>query len=51
MPRPAGVKAIDRATIPQMVPHLLRFLAVMLIVQLLITFVPAITTALPSLMK
>jgi C4-dicarboxylate transporter DctM subunit len=43
--------AIGRATIPQMVPHLLRFLAVMLVVQLLITFVPAITTALPSLMN
>lgn len=43
--------AIGRASIPQMIPHLMRFLAVMLIVQLLITFVPPITTALPSLMK
>jgi C4-dicarboxylate transporter DctM subunit len=43
--------AIGRATIPQMMPHLVRFLAVMIVVQLLVTFVPAITTALPSLMK
>lgn len=43
--------AVGRARIPDMTPHLLRFLAVMILVQLLITFVPAITTALPSLME
>jgi tripartite ATP-independent transporter DctM subunit len=43
--------AIGRASIPQMMPHLWRFLLVMLVVQLLITFVPPITTALPSLME
>jgi C4-dicarboxylate transporter DctM subunit len=43
--------AIGRTSIPAMMPHLLRFVAVMVTVQLLITFVPFITTALPSLMK
>lgn len=42
--------AIGRSSVPEMMPHLLRFLAVMFIVQLLITFVPPITTALPALM-
>lgn len=42
--------AIGDATVPQMIPHLMRFLAVMFIVQLLITFVPWICTGLPSLM-
>jgi len=43
--------AIGRTSIPQMMPYLLRFLAVMFVVQILITFVPFITTALPSLMN
>lgn len=43
----AGVGNVD---VPSLVPHVLRFLGVMLIVQLLVTFVPPITTFLPSLM-
>ncbi len=43
--------AVGKTSIPPMMPHLLRFLAVMMVVQLLITFVPMITTALPALMK
>lgn len=43
--------AIGRCSVPQMIPHLLRFLAVMIFVQILITFVPLITTALPALME
>jgi tripartite ATP-independent transporter DctM subunit len=41
---------IGRVEVSQLVPHVLRFLIVMLIVQLLVTYVPAITTTLPSLM-
>ena len=43
----AGVGGVP---VPQLVPHVLRFVAVMIVVQLLITFVPFITRALPSLM-
>lgn len=43
--------AVGRSSVPQMMPYLLRFLAVMFFVQLLITFVPPITTWLPSLME
>jgi TRAP-type C4-dicarboxylate transport system permease large subunit len=43
----AGVGKVE---VPQIVPHVLRFVAVMMVVQLLIIFVPAITTFLPSLM-
>lgn len=43
--------AIGRSSVPEMLPYLLRFLAVMLCVQLLITFLPPISTALPSLME
>jgi TRAP-type transport system periplasmic protein len=39
-----------RVGVSELVPNLLRFLAVMLAVQLLITYVPFVTTALPSLM-
>jgi tripartite ATP-independent transporter DctM subunit len=42
--------AVGRVEVSQVVPHVMRFLIPMLIVQLLITYVPAITTALPSLM-
>jgi C4-dicarboxylate transporter DctM subunit len=42
--------AVGRVTVAEMVPHVLRFLPAMMIVQLLITYVPFITTALPSLM-
>jgi tripartite ATP-independent transporter DctM subunit len=41
---------VGRVEVSQLVPHVLRFLTVMLFVQLLITYLPAITTALPSLM-
>jgi TRAP-type C4-dicarboxylate transport system permease large subunit len=43
--------AVGRTDIPQMMPYLLRFLAVMFVVQLLITFVPLITTGLPRFME
>ena len=42
--------AIGKVGILQMTPHLLKFLAVMVFVQLLITFVPMLTTWLPSFM-
>jgi len=42
--------AVGKVTVAEMVPHVLRFLPAMMIVQLLITYVPFITTALPSLM-
>src|SRR5690606_41101140 len=41
---------VGRVEVAELVPHVLRFLGMMLIVQLLITFVPPVTTALPSLM-
>lgn len=43
--------AVGRVGISEMVPHVLRFLLAMCIVQLFITYVPFVTTALPSLMK
>jgi C4-dicarboxylate transporter DctM subunit len=42
--------AVGKVGILAMTPYVLRFLLVMILVQLLITFVPAITTWLPSLM-
>ena len=41
---------VGKVSINSMIPYVLRFILVMMIVQLLITFVPFITTALPSLM-
>jgi tripartite ATP-independent transporter DctM subunit len=41
---------VGRVEVSALVPHVLRFLAVMVAVQLLVTYVPAVTTALPSLM-
>lgn len=41
---------VGRVEISQLVPHVLRFVGVMIVVQFLITYVPFITTALPSLM-
>lgn len=43
--------AVGKVTVAEMVPHVLRFLPAMVTVQLLITYVPFITTALPSLME
>ena len=43
--------AVGRTTISSMVPYVLRFLLVMVVVQLMITYIPFITTALPSLMN
>jgi len=43
--------AVGKVGISEMIPHVLRFLLFMIIVQLLITYVPFITTALPSLMR
>ena len=43
--------AVGRVDVSLMVPHILRFLPAMIIVQLLVTYVPFITTALPSLMR
>ncbi len=43
--------AVGQVSIAQMLPYILRFLLVMIIVQLLITYVPPITTFLPSLME
>ncbi len=43
--------AVGRVGISEMVPHTLRFMLAMCIVQALITYVPFVTTALPSLMK
>lgn len=42
--------AVGKVDILQMTPYVLRFLVIMLIIQLMITFIPAITTYLPSLM-
>ncbi len=42
--------AVGQVSIAQMVPYVLRFLLVMVVVQLLITYVSPITTFLPSLM-
>lgn len=41
---------VGKTNINEMLPYVFRFLAVMLIVQLLITYIPFISTALPSLM-
>lgn len=41
---------VGKVSINSMIPYVLRFILVMMIVQLLIKFVPFITTALPSLM-
>ncbi|UCC99195.1 MAG: TRAP transporter large permease [Phycisphaerales bacterium] len=43
--------AVGRVRIGQMVPYVLRFMAVMVVIQLLITYVPAFTTWLPGLLK
>jgi tripartite ATP-independent transporter DctM subunit len=43
--------AVGHVKISQMTPYVLRFMAVMVAVQLLITYVPAFTTWLPSLSK
>ena len=42
---------VGKTGINEMLPYVFRFLAVMLIVQLLITYIPFISTALPSLME
>jgi C4-dicarboxylate transporter DctM subunit len=42
--------AVGRVSIASMVPYVLRFLAIMFLVQLLITFIPQVTTFFPSLM-
>ncbi|MDR8390635.1 TRAP transporter large permease [Aliifodinibius sp. S!AR15-10] len=42
--------AVGKTDILAMTPYVLRFLGIMLIVQLMITFIPAITTYLPSFM-
>lgn len=42
---------VGKTSINEMLPYVFRFLTVMLIVQLLITYVPFISTALPSLME
>lgn len=41
---------VGKTNINEMLPYVFRFLVVMLIVQLLITYIPFISTALPSLM-
>ena len=41
---------VGKVKITEMIPHVLKFLVVMIIVQLLITYVPPITLALPGLM-
>lgn len=43
--------AVGKTNISSMVPHVLRFVAVMYIVQLIITYFPPASTFLPSLMK
>ena len=53
---PVGVtlfiaSGIGKVSITEMIPYVLRFLFFMLFVQLLITYVPPITTFLPSLIK
>ncbi len=42
---------VGRVTISAMIPHVLRFLPAMMVVQLLVTFVPALTTFLPRFLK
>jgi TRAP-type C4-dicarboxylate transport system permease large subunit len=42
---------VGKVTISEMIPHVLRFLPAMMVVQLLVTFVPAITTFLPRFLK
>jgi len=41
---------VGKTSVNAMMPYILRFLAVMLVVQLLVTYIPFITTFLPSLM-
>lgn len=41
---------VGKVKITEMIPHVLRFLVVMIVVQLLITYVPSITLTLPRLM-
>jgi C4-dicarboxylate transporter DctM subunit len=43
--------AVGKVQISEMVPHVLRFLVVMVVVQLLVTYVPAITITLPGFME
>ncbi|MCK4346936.1 MAG: TRAP transporter large permease subunit, partial [Bacteroidales bacterium] len=43
--------AVGKTSIVSMVPYVIRFLLVMVIVQLMITYIPFITTTLPSLMN
>jgi TRAP-type C4-dicarboxylate transport system permease large subunit len=42
---------VGKVTISEMIPYVLRFLPAMFVVQLLVTFVPAVTTFLPRLLK
>ena len=42
--------AVGKVSVSSLVPHVLKFLLVMIAVQLLIVFIPAITTLLPSFM-
>ena len=42
---------VGRVKISEMIPDVLRFLPAMFVVQLLVTFVPAVTTFLPRLLK
>ena len=42
---------VGKTTINEMLPYVFRFLIVMLIVQLLITYIPFVSTVLPSLME
>ena len=42
---------VGRVDVSQLVPHVLRFLTIMLVAQLLITYVPFVTQTLPSLMQ
>jgi len=43
--------AVGRVKMSQMVPYVLRFMVVMIAVQLLITYFPPITTWLPGLLE
>ena len=42
---------VGRVKITDMIPHVLRFLAIMIVVQLLVTYIPLITLFLPSFLK
>ncbi len=42
---------VGRVRMSEMIPHVLRFLPAMLLVQLLITYVPFFTTFLPGLLS